>query len=71
LRLFGRTVTCDEDDMLSDVFVKAGLCSSKGDFKRSMAGLMVDEAELTKDEPIGKRQLLRKGKNQFVVVTRT
>lgn len=68
LRLFGRKVSCKEDELVSDVFIRAGLCFSRGDFKRSMNGLRLDEVQLTKDEPIGDRKLLRKGKNVFVVV---
>jgi tyrosyl-tRNA synthetase len=68
LRLFGKTVSCNETDLVSDVFIKAGLCSSKGDFKRSMNGLKLDEKPVVRDEPIGGRKLLRKGKHDFVVV---
>lgn len=68
IRLFGRTIRCGESELVSDVFVRAGLCSSKGDFRRSISGLKLDEQPV-QDGPIGKRVLLRKGKNMVVLVT--
>lgn len=67
IKLFGRTVSCKEQEPVSTVFIRAGLCSSRGDFKRSIQALRLDEQAIVKDETIGGRQLLRKGKNNFVV----
>lgn len=70
IRAFGRTVTCQPGDMISELFVRAGMCSSKSDFKRSMGGLSLDEQPITKDEPIGERMLLRRGKSLVVLAVR-
>jgi hypothetical protein len=67
---WGKTIFCDEDEPLSSVFIASGLCESKGDFKRSMNGLFVNEEKVKEDRPIKtfclpsmEAIILRKGKH--------
>jgi tyrosyl-tRNA synthetase len=65
------------DMTLADLFVRAGLCSSRGDARRmaSQGGLSVGDIRLTSvDEPVhadGTAMLLRAGKKRFIRVAIT
>jgi len=67
IRQFGLILECKKNDLAADVFVRSGLCSSKGDFKRSLGGLRLNESPVTIDMTIGATSLLRKGKNSVVL----
>jgi len=76
IKAFGKTIHCKRDDKLSDAFIKAGLCSSKGDFKRSKASLKVNEHPVEKDCKLKKvpsvitlcwKAILSRGKNKVVL----
>jgi tyrosyl-tRNA synthetase len=67
IRQFGSAIECQKEDLASDVFVRSGLCSSKGDFKRSIGGLRINESPITSDMAIGTTVLLRRGKNSVVL----
>jgi len=67
---WGTTIFCDEDELLSSVFIASDLCESKGDFKRSINGLFVNEEKVKEDRPIKtfclpsmEAIILRKGKH--------
>lgn len=67
---YGKTVMCEEKELLSSVFITLQLCDSKSDFKRSLGSLYVNEEKIKEDRPIGEflppssqAVLLRKGKS--------
>lgn len=67
---FGKTIICEENELLSSVFVASRLCDSKSDFKRSISSLSVNEQKISEDRPIKEfclpakeTVLLRKGKS--------
>jgi tyrosyl-tRNA synthetase len=56
---------------VSDIFIEAGLCESKGDFKRcvKMGCLFVDELRVLNDSNLSTdASLLRKGKKDVVAI---
>lgn len=71
IKRYGKSVLVCDTTSVSEAFILAKLCDSKGDFKRSMRGLYVDELPVTADGPLfPNTKLLRKGKNQVVAIQR-
>lgn len=67
IKQFGLILECKKDNLAADVFVRSGLCSSRGDFKRSLGGLRINESPVTANTTIGATSLLRRGKNSVVL----